>query len=172
MNSALPPRFVLESAEKVSRGLDSQLFNNERSRESFTHIVVRHVNGLCIVLNSLNPYKRALNSTNMSFITFFNEIETFKPKIVFNILITQISLFKTGVWWGGSVVRVHQNIMSKANKGQIRGGSASYQCLTKLCVLYATTTIHNTVFNKCSIGKDINAGDKLFVLYRVVQSWC
>lgn len=102
MNSALPPRFVLESAEKVSRGLDSQLFNNERSRDELYAHSCPTREWFMYRFKCIIPLQKGVEQYKYVIHYIFNEIETFKPKIVFNILLTKISLFKRGVWWGGS----------------------------------------------------------------------
>lgn len=99
MNSALPPRFVLESAEKVSRGLDSQLFNIEWSRdELYAHSCPTH-EWFMYRFKCVKPLQKGFEQYKCVIHYIVNEFKTFKPKIVFNILLTQISLSKRGVWW-------------------------------------------------------------------------
>lgn len=102
MNSALPPRFVLESAEKVSRGQDSQLFNNERSRDELYAHSCPTREWFMFRFKCIKPLQKGFEQYKCVIHYIVNEIETFKQKIVLNILLTQISLFKRGVWWGGS----------------------------------------------------------------------
>lgn len=86
MNSALPPRFVLESAEKVSRGLDSQLFNNERSRDELYAHSCPTREWFMYRFKCIKPLQKGVKQYKYVIHYIFNGMETLKPKIVFNIL--------------------------------------------------------------------------------------
>lgn len=79
MNSALPPRFVLESAEKVSRVLDSQLFNDERSRdELYAHSCPTRE--WFYRFKCIKPLRKSVEQYKYVIHYIFNGIETLKPK--------------------------------------------------------------------------------------------
>lgn len=80
MNSALPPRFVLESAEKVSTGLDSQLFNNERSRnELYAHSCPTR-QWFMYRFKCIKPLQKGIEQYKCVIHYIFNEIEHLNQK--------------------------------------------------------------------------------------------